>query len=51
MLKEFIEDTLNAVYCVQEDFMARYKNQVNLYLYYIAERLISYDTDEDKIML
>lgn len=49
--KEFIEDTLNAVYCVQEDFMARYKNQVNLYLYYIAERLISYDTDEDKIML
>jgi len=49
--KEFIEDTLNAVYCVQEDFMARYKNQVNLYLYYIAEHLISYDTDEDKIML
>ena len=49
--KEFIEDTLNAVYCVQEDFMARYKNQVNLYLYYIAECLISYHTSEDKIVL
>lgn len=39
---EFIQDTFNAVYCVREDFMARYKNKVNLYLFCVAENLISY---------
>lgn len=40
--KTFVYNTLNAIYSVQEDFMYKYKNQVNLYLCYMAESLIQF---------
>lgn len=41
--RTFLRNILNAIYSVQEDFMHKQKNQVNLYLCYLAESLIQYN--------
>ena len=51
IIKKFFNAVRTDEWKNKQTLISRYKNQVNLYLYYIAECLISYHTSEDKIVL